>query len=95
MIILPNTSAESAMQQAELMRQRIFDLDIKHKSSQVADRITISIGIYTVEPTVNHKLRKAIQRADEALYDAKANGRNQVSLDDKTQCDLAVEKQAQ
>ena len=78
MIILPNTSAASAIEQADIMRERIWNLDIKHKSSPIADRVTISIGIHTVQPTVNHKLRKAIQRADEALYDAKDNGRNQV-----------------
>lgn len=95
MILLPNTSAESAIQQADLMRRRIYDLNIKHKSSLVADRVTISIGIYTIKPTVNHKLRKAIQRADEALYDAKENGRNHVYHHDKISLELEAPSETQ
>ena len=78
MIVLPNTSAEVAFKQADIMRQRIWGLNIDHKSSPTADRVTISVGIFTAQPTRNCKLRTAIQHADEALYDAKANGRNKV-----------------
>ena len=76
MIVLPNTTPEQAFKQAEIMRKRILGLEIEHKASQISDRVTVSIGIFTVKPTRNCKLRNAIQRADEALYDAKANGRN-------------------
>ena len=79
MIVLPNTTSKAAFKQADLMRRRIWDLDIKHKTSNVADRVTISIGVHTIQPTRNCALRTAIQHADEALYDAKASGRNKVS----------------
>lgn len=78
MIVLPGTSAEVAFKQADLMRRRTWGLNIEHKKSTIASRVTISVGIFTIKPTRDCKLRTAIQHADEALYDAKANGRNKV-----------------
>ena len=78
MIILPNTPMDSATRQAEKMRQNIWALSIEHKSSQVAARISISAGVYTIHDTAELTLKASIGFADESLYQAKAAGRNQV-----------------
>jgi diguanylate cyclase (GGDEF)-like protein/PAS domain S-box-containing protein len=78
MIILPNTSTDSATRQAERMRQNIWALAIEHKSSQVAARISISAGVYTIHSTEGISLKSSIGFADESLYEAKAAGRNKV-----------------
>ena len=78
MVVLPNTPTDAATRQAEKMRQNIWSLAIEHKSSQVADRISISIGVYTIHSTQGLTLNSCIGFADEALYQAKEVGRNQV-----------------
>lgn len=78
MVVLPNTPADAATRQAEKMRQNIWALAIEHKSSEVAARVSISIGIYTIQSTQNLTLNQSIRFADEALYQAKEAGRNQV-----------------
>lgn len=78
MIVLPDTSQASAIEMAEAMRQKVWDLNLIHESSPVANRITISVGIFTGGPATSHNLNSAIQRADKSLYQAKASGRNRV-----------------
>lgn len=78
LIMLPNTPMDIAVEKAEKMRQRIWALNYPHDCSEVAERLTISIGVNTVQPNAKVELKKAIERADLALYSAKAAGRNQV-----------------
>ncbi len=78
MVILPNTPTDAATRQAEKMRQNIWALAIEHKSSEVAARISISVGVYTIHNTQGLTLNSCIGFADEALYHAKEVGRNQV-----------------
>lgn len=72
LILLPDSNIEDACQVAEKVRTTISAL-VHH----IAGNITISIGVslaYADDITED----VAIQRADEALYDAKHSGRNQV-----------------
>ena len=78
MIILSNTPADSATRQAEKMRQNIWALAIEHKASKVAARVSISAGVYTIHNTQGLTLKSCVGFADEALYEAKGAGRNQV-----------------
>ncbi|MBD3789460.1 MAG: cache domain-containing protein [Campylobacterales bacterium] len=72
-IILPYTEIQNAAIIAERIRTsieaHIFDTD---------KRITVSIGISSYHK--NEESYELLQRADEALYDAKNNGRNQTIL---------------
>ena len=75
--ILPETSEEGATTFAERLRERIaattFDI-----GNQRVLRLTVSIGIANFPSAGVASTDDLINRADEALYRAKAAGRNQV-----------------
>jgi len=75
-VILPGTSGANAGIVAERLRQAVWDKAIPHASSPVADRLTLSIGIATLMSGGVIAAQEFTTRADEALYTAKANGRN-------------------
>ncbi len=77
-IILPDTGADAAAQIAEKIRRRIEELAIPHAGSKVSDVVTVSVGVSSVVPDRNVELRKIIEQADSALYQAKHQGRNRV-----------------
>ena len=41
---------------------------------------TVSLGVTLLDPTEHEALDRALARADQALYDAKDNGRNRTSV---------------
>jgi PleD family two-component response regulator len=53
-------------------------MNIPHAFSPVADHVTLSLGVATVIPLVGQPLFDLIRCADEFLYAAKRNGRNQI-----------------
>jgi len=76
--VLPDTDSRGAVTVAEKMRERIMSLDIKHYSSAVADRITISLGTASLIPGDGWGPDTLIENADKMLFEAKRNGRNRV-----------------
>jgi len=78
-MILPETNLQGAKWIAEHIRQVIFEQAIPHKSSRVADRVSMSLGV----ALYNGQYREAaelISAADGALYKAKELGRNRVEV---------------
>lgn len=76
MVLLTSTTAEVALQTAERIRQRVFDLKIPHMFNQdVATNVTVSIG---VAPLSGENVEDALEQADKALYEAKNLGRNNI-----------------
>ena len=76
--VLVNTPLEGAMTLAENMRQAIEDCNLAHNHSEVADRVSISLGVSVMIPTQENSTENIIKEADDALYKAKESGRNQV-----------------
>lgn len=76
-VILPDTNSEGAIIVAERIHQAIQSLNIPHLDSTVSDKITISLGIATLIPTIETQPSLLIRQADQALYWAKQEGRNQ------------------
>ncbi|MGC9502283.1 diguanylate cyclase [Baaleninema sp.] len=76
--ILPNTSRYPAVNIAERMRKNVESLQISHAVSPVSDFVTLSLGVATVIPRHDISPNHLIELADNALYEAKDSGRNQV-----------------
>lgn len=76
-IVLPNTGSDSARQVAEKLRRAIRELDLPHEGSD-RQAVTVSIGVATVIATDALQPSELIARADDALYEAKAQGRDRV-----------------
>jgi diguanylate cyclase (GGDEF)-like protein len=77
-VVLPDTPASGASEIAERIRNAICECAIEHAGSEYG-RVTASIGVVSRVPLTNDDLTAAIKAADEALYNAKATGRNRVS----------------
>ncbi|WP_373482724.1 diguanylate cyclase [Acetobacterium sp.] len=73
MVILPETDARGAMALAEKIRQRVSEQHFLER-----ERITISLGVTVFRDDAT--VYSIIYRADQALYQAKKNGKNQVYL---------------
>lgn len=83
MVVLANTSLKDALVVAERMRTRIEQLGLPHSGSRVSQVVTISIGVTCAGPQ-SGDANTLIKAADEALYQAKGAGRNQVAyMDDQ------------
>lgn len=74
-ILLPNTDVENAIEIAERIRQVIEENVIEYETGKTLT-ISVSIGVSTL--TGSETSADLIKLADEALYYAKAHGRNQV-----------------
>ena len=77
-VILPNTNEEQASKIAEKIRARVHDLDLSHKTSEVSDHVSVSLGFACVIPDSGTIMSDLIEDADRALYRAKREGRNRV-----------------
>ena len=87
-IILPNTPQAGAVHLANLILQKVRDAQIPHRTSLISHYVTISMGIATVIPPNNSQPETIIiKAADQALYQAKQQGRDRVivSLDSTAQ----------
>lgn len=77
-ILLRGTSVESALAVAERVRAQIEQRSLS-LAPGVTDRITASIGV-AFAPDQADERTSLLRLADEALYEAKAAGRNRVSV---------------
>lgn len=73
-VILPDTSPRGAYIVAERFRRQVEAMVVDNL------KVTISIGLATMPATEVNKVDDLIKKADDLLYEAKRNGRNQVKL---------------
>jgi diguanylate cyclase (GGDEF)-like protein len=66
----------------EQIREDVMDLAIEHEGSEIGNFVTVSVGVAIAHPSSGRSLTGAIQTADEALYQAKREGRNRVVFKD-------------
>ena len=78
-VIISNASIEESVEVAETLRQKLQQIRVKVKNSdKVLNNISASFGVARFNPT--ETLETFIDRADQALYRAKDNGRNRVEV---------------
>ncbi len=82
--ILPNTDGKSAIQVADRFRRALQAQQITLPDNNIIN-ITASIGLHTITPENIGGLEHFLAEADKALYQAKHNGRNQVTIALRTQ----------
>ena len=78
LVAAPETTLDQARELAERLRVAVMNLSILYENDVPPVKCTISLGVSSLQGDEN--VEKAISRADEALYMAKAEGRNQVSV---------------
>lgn len=84
LLLFPMLNESQIEQIAKKLINQIISLALPHTASSIAEIVTVSIGTATIIPTESDQISEFIQRADEALYLAKSNGRNQYCMSKKS-----------
>jgi diguanylate cyclase (GGDEF)-like protein len=80
-IVLPNTRAQGAVKLVQTLQTAIERLNFPHAGSALAaQRITLSFGIAWTIPRPTDAPQTLLERADQALYQAKNQGRDRYVL---------------
>jgi len=79
-LVLYGTSEEYVRDLPDMLRQDILALGTVHEAATHTKFLSVSIGMAIVHPDSGRSLAGAIQMADEALYQAKEEGRNRVII---------------
>ena len=74
-LVLPGTVLDGAVEVAQALSKAIASLAIVHARSDVSKNVTLSQGVVSVVPEKDTSPEDLIQRADQALYQAKQQGR--------------------
>jgi diguanylate cyclase (GGDEF)-like protein len=73
-IFLPGSDLTTSLQIGERIRQGIENLVVEYENTSI--RITISLGVQTTTVGNRTTMTELLKQADQALYQAKDNGRN-------------------
>jgi len=82
-----STDVEAELQQ---VHDAIRALNITHERSAVAPKVTLSIGAYVLYCSFENDFNTVYERADQALYKAKNDGRNRSIVHDARKESVAV-----
>jgi diguanylate cyclase (GGDEF)-like protein len=79
-IILPDTNKNGAFIVAQEICHRLEELKLLHQDSLVNQYLTLSLGICCQIPSQSSSYEALVARADQALYQAKSEGRNRIVI---------------
>lgn len=77
-VILPNTDLTMGLHIARRIQENLAGKKIVHCCSQTGGYVTLSIGVSSAETATSPEI--LIKQADDALYQAKEQGRNQICV---------------
>ncbi len=77
-MVLPSTGTREALDFSERLHDAIHKAVLKHGDKLI--EYTASVGLTSFDPDSDENLDSLLARADLALYEAKANGRNQTAV---------------
>ncbi|MBD1388956.1 diguanylate cyclase [Neiella sp. HB171785] len=83
-VVLGNSAEADAVSMASRIQQQIAQLELPNQYSDVSHFVTASIGICSVIPSQQSSVADALEHADQALYQAKALGRNRILVYDSS-----------
>ncbi len=79
-VVLPNTTSDSAVRVAEEIRSEVKALKINPTNSQVGEYLSLSLGVASIIPTDNYSPVMLVTAALRSLYQAKIQGGDRVIL---------------
>jgi diguanylate cyclase (GGDEF)-like protein len=87
-VVMPDADGHAALAAAERVRQAVLGLSLSHPASSTSAVVSISLGVAThqsiqrsAERDMNELTARLLNKADQALYRAKTEGRNRVCSD--------------
>ncbi|HHY0623538.1 TPA: GGDEF domain-containing response regulator [Vibrio parahaemolyticus] len=79
-VLLSSTDAQTAEREAERIQEAMYFLDYQHEFSSIANRVTVSQGVFVFQPTGKENQADLYATADRALYTSKSLGRNTYTM---------------
>jgi diguanylate cyclase (GGDEF)-like protein len=79
-LVLYGPATDYVTQMPETLREDVMQLGTLHEGATHTKLLTVSVGVAVVSPDAGRSQAGAIQMADEALYQAKEDGRNRVVI---------------
>lgn len=77
-VIVPNSLVSDVLPNLKKFLQTLHERELVHQNSPISSYVTMSIGVASIIPNTTSSMEELFRIADECLYSAKRNGRNQI-----------------